>query len=226
MCCCVQRCVHTPSPSTGRVQLANFLAGGIKKPQSMDPTSWIVRDAVISSRGAKSCPVEYAKHDKGTDGKIHLAIGSREKPTTTPFGATTFDGQEAAQRTIEFNLSDDEVEQFQGVTAWLKEYLAEHSLRIFKREMSQEQVSDSLRSPVTQKGSFQPHLRCKIRPASVRTWDANNKPVALPNDLRGYKLVARLTIDRLWIMSRECGLVLQVTDLMVLPSEETVCPFA
>ena len=28
---CPQRCVHTPSPPTGRVQLANFLVGGIKK---------------------------------------------------------------------------------------------------------------------------------------------------------------------------------------------------
>ena len=192
----------------------------------MNPSAWIVRDAVISSRGAKSCAVEHAKPDAGTDGKIRVTLGSKETPTTTPFGATTFNGEEAAQRTIEFNLSDDEVEQFRGVTEWLTEYLAEHSLRIFKREMSQDQVSESLRSPVTQKGSFRPHLRCKIRPSHVRVWDGERRARALPSDLRPYQLVPRLTLERLWIMSRECGLVFQVTDIMVLEGEEAECPFA
>ena len=192
----------------------------------MDPSAWIVRDAVISSRGAKSCAVEHAKPDAGTDGKIRVTLGSKETPTTTPFGATTFNGEEAAQRTIEFNLTDEEVQQFEGVTEWLTGYLAEHSLRIFKREMTQDQVSESLRSPVTQKGSFRPHLRCKIRPSSVRVWDGERRARPLPCDLRPYNLVPRLTLERLWIMSRECGLVFQVTDIMVLEGEEAECPFA
>ena len=191
----------------------------------MNPTSWIVRDAVISSRGAKSCALEIGKPDAGKDGKIRLTLGSKESPTTTPFGATTFNGEEAAQRTIEFNLTDEEVDQFDGVIEWLKSYLADHSLRIFKREMTRDQVSESLRSPVTQKGSFRPHLRCKIRPSSLRVWDGERRARALPNDLRGYKLVPRLTLERLWIMSRECGLVFQVSDLMILDSEVAECPF-
>ena len=192
----------------------------------MDPTAWIVRDAVVSSRGAKSCAVELAKPDAGSDGKIRVTLGSKENPTTTPFGATTFNGEEAAQRTIEFNLTEEEVDEFKDVTEWLIGYLAEHSLRIFKREMTQDQISESLRTPVTQKGSFRPHLRCKIRPSHVRVWDGARRPRALPSDLRPYKLVPRLTLERLWIMSRECGLVFQVSDIMVLEGEEAECPFA
>ena len=193
----------------------------------MNTNLWIVRDPQISSRGAKSCQIEHTKPEAGSDGKIRLNVGSIEHPTRTPFGATTFDGQESAQKTIEFNLSEDEVETFQGIVDWLAGYLATHSERIFKKTLSKEQVVESLRSPVTQRGSYQPHVRCKIRPSSVRVWDASGKirEGGLPADLRGYRLVPRVVLEKLWIMSRECGLVLQVQDLMILEREETVCPF-
>ena len=190
-------------------------------------TSWIVRDAVVSSRGAKSCQIEHTKPEAGGDSKIRFTLGSKEQPTRSPFGATTYDGQETAQKTIEFNLTDEEVESFKGIVDWLTEYIAGHSERIFRKQMSTEQVSESLRNPVTQRAGYQPHLRCKLRPSSVRVWDAYGKirEGGLPSDLRGYRLVPRITIEKLWIMSRECGLVLQVSDLMILEREEAACPF-
>ena len=189
--------------------------------------SWIVRDAVVSSRGAKSCIIEHIKSETGTDGKIRFTLGSKEQPTRSPFGATTYDGQETSQKTIEFNLTDEEVETFKGIVDWLTGYIAGHSERIFRKQMSKEQVSDSLRNPVTQRGGYQPHLRCKLRPSSVRVWDSYGKirEGGLPSDLRGYRLVPRITVEKLWIMSRECGLVLQVSDLMILEREEAACPF-
>ena len=194
---------------------------------SMNTNLWTVRDPQISSRGAKSCQIEHTKPDAGSDNKIRLNVGSKEHPTKTPFGATTFDGQESTQKTIEFNISDEEVEEFRGIVEWLAGYLAIHSERIFKKAMSKEQVAESLRSPVTHRGGYQPHLRCKIRPSNVRVWDAFGRirESGLPSDLRGYRLVPRVVIEKLWIMSRECGLVLQVSDMMVLEREETVCPF-
>ena len=113
----------------------------------------------------------------------------------------------------------------QGLIEWLTDYLSKHSERIFRKNMSREQVSETMRNPVTQRASYQPHLRCKIRPASVRVWDGDGKQRTLPADLRQYNLVPRITIEKLWIMSRECGLVLQVSDLMVLEKEECTCPF-
>ena len=193
----------------------------------MNTNLWIVRDPQISSRGAKSCQIEHTKPEAGSDGKIRLNVGSIEQPTKTPFGATTFDGQESAQKTIEFNLSEVEVEKFKGIVEWLEGYLSVHSERIFRKPMTREQISESIRSPVTQRGGYQPHLRCKLRPSSVRVWDASGKlrEGGLPSDLRGYDLVPRVAIEKMWIMSRECGLVLQVSDLMLLEREEIACPF-
>ena len=193
----------------------------------MNTDLWIVRDPQISTRGAKSCQIEHTKPEAGSDNGIRFNVGSKELPTKTPFGATTYDGQESIQKTIEFNISDEEVDVFRGIVEWLADYLAIHSERIFKKTMSREQVADSLRSPVTQRGGYQPHLRCKIRPSIVRVWNEHGRfrEGGLPSDLRGYKIIPRVVIEKLWIMNREFGLVLQVADLMILEREETVCPF-
>ena len=188
---------------------------------------WIVRDPQISSRGAKSCQIEYAKPEAGADSKIRFNVGNKEQPTKTPFGATTFNNEESAQKTIEFNLTDEEVAMFESIIGWLTNYLTDNSERIFKKVMSREQVSESLRSPVTQRAGYQPHLRCKIRPSNIRVWDTYGqiREGGLPSDLRSYRLVPRISIEKLWVMSREFGLVLQVCDLMVIEREETMCPF-
>ena len=187
--------------------------------------SWIVRDAVISSRGAKSCQIEHTDPDAGGDSKIKFNIASKELPSKSPFGATTYNNEISSQKTIEFNLTDVEMDQMQGLVEWLADYLSKHSERIFRKSMSREQVFETIRNPVTQRNGYQPHIRCKIRPSSVRVWDSEGKSRPLPDDLRQYDLVPRITIEKLWIMSRECGLVLQVTDLMILDKEEMACPF-
>ena len=193
----------------------------------MNTTSWIVRDPQISTRGAKSCQIEHAKPEPGSDSRIRINVGSKEHPSKTPFGATTYDGAESSQKTIEFNISDTEVENFNTIVSWLAAYLASHSERIFKKSMTLDQVMESIKSPVTQRDGYQPHLRCKIRPSSVRVWneDGRIREGGLPADLRPYKLVPRVVIEKLWIMSRECGLVLQVTDLLILEQEADTCPF-
>ena len=197
------------------------------KNKPMNTASWIVRDPQISTSGAKSCQIEHAKPEPGSDSKIRINVGSKEHPTKTPFGATTFDGQESSQKTIEFNISDTEVAHFKAIVDWLAGYLASHSERIFKKTMTRDQVMESIKSPVTQREGFQPHLRCKIRPSSVRVWDEYGRvrEGGLPADLRGYKLVPRIVIEKLWIMSRECGFVLQVTDLLIQEREAETCPF-
>ena len=161
--------------------------------------SWIVRDAIISSRGAKSCLVEHARPEHSGDSKIRFNIGSKDSPSKTPFGATTFNNEVSSQKTIEFNLTDEEVGSVQGVVEWLTDYLSQHSERIFRKTMTREQVAESFRSPATQRGGYQPHLRCKIRPSSVRVWDSSGRARegGLPCDLRGYNLVPRITLEKI-----------------------------
>ncbi len=84
-------------------------------------------------------------------------------------------------------------------------------------------------SPLTKKANTNLFLRCKINTSGARAvqcWDADGQRVALPEDLRGIPLSAKVRVDRLWCMSKEFGLVLEVTDLRLYEAAGGVpCPF-
>ena len=191
----------------------------------MDPSTWTIRDPTISARGAKSCMLEDMSRE---DRKIRFTLGSKDSPIQTPFGATTYNNEEAKRQTVEFFLDSEQENEFQGVVEWAHVYLATHSDRLFRKTMTPDQVAECFRSPVTRKDKYRPHVRCKIDTNgryAVRCWDAEGNRRDLPSDLRGLQMVPRVLLSHLWCMSRECGLVLLVTDLMILDSGSDVCPF-
>jgi hypothetical protein len=195
----------------------------------MDPATWIIRDPQINARGAKSCQIEKSAPQVGSDAKIRFFLGGRDEPSSTPFGATSWGDEATTRKTIEFNLTPAQEAKFDEITAWAHEHLAKHSERLFRKVMSAEQVADTFRPPVTKKGDFHPHLRCKINvagAAAVRCWDAAGKSVPLPPDLKSYKLVPRIMLSHLWMMARECGFVMVVTDLQLIEGEGDTCPFS
>lgn len=71
-------------------------------------------------------------------------------------------------------------------------------------------------------------MRCKLNVAgqkACRFWSERCEKIEMPADLRECGLVPRVHAKSLYVMGREVGLVLEVTDLLcVLPTE--TCPFA
>jgi len=193
----------------------------------MDPKTWMIRDPQISARGAKYCMIEDSS-SKSTDGKIRFNIGDRDAPTGTPFGASTFNGEEAKRKNIEFTLTPHQEESIQRFYEWTVPYLADNSDRIFRRTMTAAQVAECLKNPVTKKGDYKAQLRCKLDTSgthAVRCWSPTGQRCELPADLKGYKLVPRLLLSHLWCMQKECGFVFLVTDLHLLACEHDICPF-
>ena len=189
----------------------------------LDTSSWQIKDPQISARGAKSCPVLNAEGDK-----VFFTLGSKSQPVSTPFGATSFNDEATSRKTIEFNLTPEQEEQFRQFDEWAVGYLAEQSERLFKKKLTPDQVREGYRSPVTKKGSYRGHLRYKINSSGasmVRCWSTEDKRREMPGDLRTHEMVPRINVSHLWMMSREYGWVFQVNDLMVCEGEE-VCPFA
>ena len=190
--------------------------------KKMNTTTWQIKDAQISARGAKTCTLTKAK-----DERVFMSLGSRENAVRTPFGATTFNDESATRKTIEFTLSPEQHKQFQDFDEWAIEYLSKNSERLLKKPMNQEQIKQLYKSPVTQKGDFPPHLRCKINVsgnAICRAWDIDGNRTELPQDLRHCDLVPRIHISHLWIMSKEIGFVCNVIDIMCKTHPE-LCPF-
>ena len=202
----------------------SFSAEGAKLPtiKMMDLSQVTLKDTVVSARGAKSCQV------RGQDGsKISFVLGTPADPVTTPFGASSFNEAEATRKTLEFSLSPEQEKEWQAFDAWAIEYFVKHSFRLFKRIMTEDQVREAYRSPVTKKGDYKATLRTKINVDGshpVRVWDMNRQRIELPEDLRDMELVAKVLLSHSWQMSKEFGFVLQVTDLQVR-SSSAECPF-
>ncbi len=184
---------------------------------------WTLKDPIVSQRGAKSCPLEC----RGS--AVYTTIGTRDAPVTTPFGASSYNDEGSTRKTLEFSIESDHHEEWKEVAAWARGYIAENAERLFKKKMSADAIYENFREPAHQKGDYKPLLRCKINTSGARAvqcWDADGQRVALPEDLRGIPLSAKVRVDRLWCMSKEFGLVLEVTDLRLYEvADEAPCPF-
>jgi len=55
-----------------------------------------IADPQVSTRGAKYAPIDNNKH--GDDDKIRITIGNRDNPTTSPFGMSTYNDDEATRK--------------------------------------------------------------------------------------------------------------------------------
>lgn len=187
-------------------------------------TSFALSDPQTSARGAKSCTLL----DK--DGqKVTVILGSKEAPTSTPFGASSYNDEATVRKNLDLRLNDQQADQFTALDVWAVQYLADNSERLFKKKLTKAQVEEHYRSPVSQREGYQPLLRCKVNcfgNAAVRCWNTDSERVDMPEDLRECELVPRLHLSHLWIMGRDFGWVMNVTDLMILSTgAQGECPF-
>ena len=182
---------------------------------------WTLKEPVTSQRGAKFLPLEC--HGSS----VTTMLGTKDSPVRSPFGASSYGDEASTRKTIEFTVNDEQRAEWEQVTNWARQYLLEHSERLFKKKFSETSISENFRPPVSQKGDYRPLLRCKITTAGLnacRVWDQDGKRIELPEDLRNVPVAAKLAVERVWMMSKEMGLVLTVTDLQ-LCSDPATCPF-
>ena len=191
----------------------------------MDTSSWQLKDCTVSAKGAKSCSLVKPPNEK-----VYIQLGTKDEPSYTPFGATSFNDEAATRRTVEFSLTPEQLHMWKEFDAWSMEYLQKHSERLFKKTMNASEIKAAYKSPVTQKADYKPHLRCKMNTAGaamVRCWDENDNRTVLPDDLRGHGLIPRIHISHVWIMgaAKDVGWVLSVNDLCI-KMQPQISPFA
>ena len=185
-----------------------------------------ILDPQVSVRGAKYALISTNKLHG--DNKLRLTIGDKIIPTSTPFGVSTFNNDDATRKNIEFTISPSEEQKINSIYNWALEYLASKPESFFRKPVSKAELQELFKHPIVKKEKYEPRLKCKIDTAGknmVRCWDANNERCELPSDLRSYKLIPRLCFNHIWFMSKECGFVVLVTDLQILECESQECPF-
>ena len=114
-------------------------------------------EQVTSARGAKTCQLTKA-------GK-KVQLQSMLIPVPVPFAPSTFDRDETATRlTLELRCNAPILAHFDAFDLWAKGYLLEHSVRLFKKQLTEAQVEKGYHPFVKRHltGAFDPLLRCKL----------------------------------------------------------------
>ena len=185
-----------------------------------------IADPQVSSRGAKYALIDNNKLHG--DGKIRITIGTKDNPTSSPFGVSTYNNDEATRKNIEFIVTPEEEAKVNSMYMWAIEQLAAKPNKYFKKPLTTPEIIDLFKHPIIRKGDYPPKFKCKLDTTGknqVRCWDANNQRCELPSDLRGYKLIPRICFNHIWFMSKELGFVCLCTDLQIFESEGQACPF-
>ena len=185
-----------------------------------------ILDPQVSARGAKYALIEHDK--KVGDGKLRIMIGDKTQPTFSPFGMSTYNNDDSQRKNIEFVLTPTDEDKVNRVYDWALGYLASQSDRFFKKPVAKDELLELFKHPVVKKEQYAPKLKCKIDTIgknAVRCWDPQGQRCELPSDLRGYKLVPKITFNHIWFMSKECGIVCLCSDLLILECATEECPF-
>jgi len=178
-----------------------------------DFSRFALADVNVNPRGAKSAALTCG--------------GERFNFTTdltrAPFGPGTFERDASATRqTLELRATSSMDEFFTALDAWAVEYIAAHSLRLFKRSLSLAQAKEMYHPTLRRAEGYAPLLRTKVNMpgarGAVKFWTAEGQSRDAPRDWRECEVKARLQVSHLYIMGQQCGLVINTTDLLVIES--------
>ena len=86
------------------------------------PSFYTILDPQVSVRGAKYAIISTNKLHG--DNKLRLTIGDKVIPTSTPFGVSTFNNDDATRKNIEFTICPSDEAKINSIYNWALEYLA------------------------------------------------------------------------------------------------------
>jgi len=138
-----------------------------------------------------------------------------------PYDASTFDkNPDASRQTLQLSLGDiDVMSEIEAFESWLKQYLAAHSERIFKKSLSPAEIDAGYMSCMHDSVARPTLIKVKVDRAGyrpVRCWDPQSREGTSPPDSwKNLLIEARLHICHLWIMGAQFGVVLQLTDAVI-----------
>ena len=188
----------------------------------IDTTDWFIGSPHVTAKGAKTCYVNP------TEAGGTLILTSPE-PCRAAFPPSCFDKDPLVTRlNLDLRISPEFEEQLRSIDEWMIAYLTEHSERIFKRVMTRAQVAEVYHPLLKTSERYPTLLRTKMNTAgkgAVNYWGPDGATCREPEVWRDAELTPRLWLSHLWIMGTGCGLVCNVTDLMVVEEPPRSSPF-
>ena len=99
----------------------------------MEFTTWSLSDQQVSAKGAKMSTI--------TAGGDRVIIAPSAEPLRMPFGPSDFDKTPAVRQNMEFRCTPEVIEYFAAMDAWIKDYLLSNSERMFKKQLTADEVA-------------------------------------------------------------------------------------
>jgi hypothetical protein len=192
-------------------------------PSSFD--GWQLGDVVATAKGAKVSPLVDAEGQP-----VSFPLTPVFDPLTTPFAPGVFDQAEKAPNRLSVHFSCTQAlrRDLERLDEWTLEYALANSERLFRRQLSREELEKSYKRALGPRGSvFPPTVRCKLTVRgrhATRCWGEDLAPRPPPEDFLACSYVPKVTLAQLWFMGSDFGWVFQITDLLCL-ERKVSCPF-
>ena len=172
-------------------------------------TTFAIAEVQTSPKGAKSAPLE-------SEGK-HIVWQSQW--TSIVWEPSNFDKDQGPRQNVCFATERDS----EAWAAW-EDFEKRCVDELTKRWGSD--VQDRWQSCLKESRQGATFLKCKLDSRNVRFWDADGNKIQRPETLAGCECKANVEARQVWIMGKQCGLVLDVRDLQVkLGTGGGSCPF-
>ena len=178
--------------------------------------NWLIGDVITSSKGNKTAPITNVKGEP-----IFLQLTTPKEPLTAPFGASAYNDPQATRKNICFRCTEELEQTISAIDHYMEAYLKEHSQRLFKGKQMTYKPLLSL------KEDYPALLRCKINTVgqrAARFWTPLYTRTDPPVDFKECAISPRAQVRSLWVMGSECGVCLDVCDVMYSIIEDK-CPF-
>lgn len=176
----------------------------------IEPQQVQVLDILAGVQRSKMAPLSLA------GGSIAFKLGSPESPVTCPFHPTPYPGSESQTRlNMLLQLEPDAAAWIDKLEATVLEQLAANPERWgIKTEVLRHTWHAS-----TKDARGARCLRVKVNVANpnvVRCWLPDGRPTPMPDNLEGAAVCATVRARHVWFTPGACGLLLEVTDLLLV----------
>ena len=188
---------------------------------AIDTAKWHLADAATSSKGQKYCILSNENKP------VSFAL---KGDLRTRFGASSFDKNiDSTRKNLDFDISNHKhlIELFSNIDKWAIGYLAKHSQRLLKKQMTEELIKSHYKPLVIEYGDTK-SIRTKINirgHRACRFWDSDRNSTDIPpEDWLSNEYNVHVNIPQLYVMGSDVGFTIETTDLLVRPIEKN-CPF-
>ena len=139
-----------------------------------------------------------------------------------------FNGEDTNRVSISFKPTEDLVKDVRALESWVLDAVSGDPRKFFNTDLSPQQIQERFGSMLKTSDKGHQSFRAKMNFSGrngVKCWSADRQRRDLPDDWPSCSVKPLFVFKGLWIMSREWGVLCELTDAQITESDGE-CPFS